>query len=143
MENAHQACQAQNNFVASGTPDTKKNVASPRDYDMIATAATIKDLLDLKLKRSVFVKQIKQHHEDEQGLKVTDFPLLCPTTPHAMALFNASIAMEAKLFPDRKEDNDNRLEATFQKRLETKAFCNVDVEKVLEEKAWIDFFKSL
>ena len=112
------------------------------DYDMLATAASAKGLFSLDLKRSHVAKMVQQHHEDTLGLKVRDFPLICPSLPHTMALFNATVDQEEKLTPDNKAGH-SKLEATFQKRLATKAFCNVDAEKVLAEQAWIDFFKSL
>lgn len=146
LENAHQACESKKSSVASGTLDAKKNVASPLDYDMLATAASKKGLFDLTLKRRSVVAKVKQHHEDELGLKVIDLPLICPSTSHTTALFNASIAQEKRLFPDREEEggaHQGSLKATFQKRLDTKAFCNIDVGKILEDETWIEFFKSL
>eukprot|EP00984_Skeletonema_dohrnii_P018194 scaffold8441_cov88-Skeletonema_dohrnii-CCMP3373.AAC.1 len=138
IENAQQACQKQKKFASSGLPEKKVNVASPLDYDMIATAAASKGLFRLDFSRSIVVEKIKQHHENELELNVRDFPLICPTASHAMALFNASVAQEEKLFPGQA----GRLKATFQKRLQTRAFCNVDVEEVLKDQTWVDFFKT-
>jgi hypothetical protein len=142
LENANEACAAQKALVASGTKQTRVNVANPLDYDMLATAASAKGLFSLDLKRSHVAKMVQQHHEDTLGLKVRDFPLICPSLSHTMALFNATVDQEEKLVPGNKASH-SKLETTFQKRLATMAFCNVDVEKVLAEEAWIDFFKSL
>ena len=142
LENANEACAAQKALLASGSKQTRVNVANPLDYDMLATAASAKGLFSLDLKRSHVAKMVQQHHEDTLGLKVRDFPLICPSLSHTMALFNATVDQEEKLVPGNKASH-SKLEATFQKRLATKAFCNVDVEKVLAEEAWIDFFKSL
>merc|ERR1719416_8066 len=144
LENAHQACEAQKTFVASGTPETKKNVAMPLDYDMLATAASKRSLFDLTLKRARVANMIKEHHEKELGLKVQDFPLICPVEEKTEKLFGVSLAQEKRLFPGRtKEEGHERLRAAFEKRMDQKSLCNIDVDKVLEDESWIKFFKSL
>ena len=146
LENAHQACTAQRIFVESNTTMIRKNTAVKLDYDMLATAASRKGLLNLDLKRSSVATKIKNYHENVLGLKVIDFPMICPSKPHAMALLNVSITKEMKTFPERMKEKgayQESLEEIFKKRLETRAFCNVDVEKVLKNTSWTDFLKSL
>ena len=143
IEDANEACTTHRKFVKSNIPEKRVNVAQPLDYDMLATGAARRgDLFDLdKFTRRQIANKIKQYHESELGLKVKDFPLICPSTHHIMSLYNASKIMEDTLFPNRK--NSSALEATFQKRLQSKAFCNVNVTNVLEDETWISFFKSL
>ena len=137
---ARKTCSEHRSYMASGVSETKKNVAAPLDYDMIATAASQRNLFDLSKKRRVVARKVKWHHEVNLGLKVTDLPLICPLMNHSMALLTASLAMEMKLFPDRDEQKLNDL---FQERIKTKAFCNVDVVKVLNDDGWKQFFQSI
>ena len=122
----------------------RQNVAIPLDYDMLATAASDKNLIDpLSLTRPNVASKIKTHIEVDLGMNVVDLPLVCPTLDSAMLLYNISLAQEMKLFPDRGEEDSAKLNATFHKRLETKKFCNVDVDKLLQDDGWKKFFRSL
>ena len=82
LENAHQACKTQKMCVASNATELKRNVASPLDYDTLATDTSTKGCLDFNLTRSSVIRKIKGHHENILGLKVTDLSMTCPSKLH-------------------------------------------------------------
>ena len=149
LESAQKACET----IATEEEGERKNVAQPIDYDMLATAAADSYLFNLtKLGRLKVGQMIQKYHENELNLTVQDFPLKCPEEKKTEVLLRLSVAKEVKLFPERynAEKNDGlnsraeeRLRSIFEQRLDKKAFCNIDVQKVLKDQTWIDFFESL
>ena len=126
--------------MALSAPEKKMNVNVPLDYVMLATAVSRKNVLDLSLSRYLVGEKVKEHHEFDLGLQRTDIPMICPPIIYAVRLFNASLAIERRLFPYQDVSN---LFDLFQKRIVTNVFCNIDVEKVLEDDGWKEFFRRI
>lgn len=81
-------------------------------------------------------------------MKLADFPLVCISEDRLELLLNESLAQEMELFPHRRE---SKTKTSFDEKTRRKVFCNVDVNKVLDENekdgddenGWKEFFRSL
>ena len=143
IENANTACQTQKQFVASGMKEVKVNVAASLDYQRLAIAASKKDLFNLSLSKISVVSAIQKYWEVDRNMKVSDFPMVCPPFDDIMTLYNITLAQEMRWFPERTRNDLHTLKAYFKKRVDQGAFCDVDVDKVLEEDEWKEFLSSL
>ena len=108
-------------------------------YDILATNAHNRNLTTSNNRREVF-KEIKQRQE-EKGLSCQDFPQACPSDDFYNKLFNFSMNIHYKIFP-----NDNKTIEVFYKEKFQKSklkFCSVNATAVLMQDEWRNFLKGL
>lgn len=144
LEMADNTCHAYREDKSDPKFEMKvKNPAIPMEYDVIAVAASMKlDFFDHKRSREEVRSQVQYYHETEKNRTIADLPMLCPSKTSVQALYNASVSIEKKLFPER--DTHERLEKSFLKALKERRLCHLDIDFILgEDEEWIAFFRFL
>merc|ERR1711862_678202 len=101
----------------------RKNVATPPDYDQMATAAAGMGLVNTSVMRRWEVAAGIAKRMEDKGIKLKDLPQVCPTQKNTDRLYNASLEQEVHLFPER--DPHWETKAQFDEMMEGKKLCSV------------------
>ena len=113
-------------------------------YDAIAMGAIKKGLVvEDKWRRSEVIDAIIERQEVELQRDVFDFPLLCPDDATYKAFWDLTLELDRKCLPERATpERESTLHQHFQKAVEHKKYCHVDVDAILEDSAWQAFFEK-
>jgi len=121
----------------------KSNVKEVQ-YDAIALGAVEKGMVDEKqYLRSDIVDAIVARQEKELQKTVSDFPLICPDEATYQEFWNMTSAQDVLCMPEKYEadpDYETKFHELFQKSVDKKKFCRVDVDAVLADTEWQQFF---
>lgn len=111
--------------------------------DMLATDAYKNGLIDSKIKRGTVFERIKKYQE-ELGFGCSDFPASCPSDEFYEQLFQTSMELHLKIFPDDIDDDDS-VRREYREKFEAKKykFCTLNSTAVFEDKQWEAFFRNL
>ena len=128
--------------------ETNRNPSIPLHPDRLTVAAYQKGLIKNKKIDRNFIRRKVLRKERSLGYKeLTDYPLACLATENENRILQRSLQEEKLMFAnisvDEWEKHDLLIRNEFDMYREKGKFCNVDVEKTLERKEWIDFFKNL
>ena len=125
---------------------SNKSNSNEVQYDAIALAAASKGMVDMvKWKRTTVIDAIIHRHEEELGHDVLDFPLSCPEQKYLDEFWSISLDLDRLCMPEKfKEDPEhfNKLQEQFQRAIDKKKYCTVDVDAILEENDWKNFFQQ-
>jgi hypothetical protein len=116
-------------------------------YDALGLAAGTAKLVDeTQFTRYRVQKAIQNHVENVMHQTAgKDWPMFCPTAEYLDVLFEKSVRLEKTYMPQLWETNPNRhteLQNRFQKQISTRAFCHVDVDTMLRDNVWLQFFEQ-
>lgn len=125
--------------AGGGTPVSRRSMKDYVQFDRIATASHARGLLSAGLKRLDVVDAIEQHVE-KLGTKYTDLPLQCSTGEESNQILALSIEEGRAVWKD--DFDEAALRAAFEAYKEKKSFCAVDVDALLKDSAWINFFRD-
>lgn len=121
----------------------KSNVKEVQ-YDAIALGAVEKGMVDEKqFLRSDIVDAIVARQEEELQKTVNDFPLICPDEATYQEFWNITSKRDVLCMPEKYEadpDYETKFREMFQKSVDKKKFCRVDVDAVLADTEWQQFF---
>ena len=124
------------------------NVGNPDEvqYDAIALAAANRGMVDMeKWDRTTIIDEIIMRQEEELRRSVLDFPYDCPTQEYIDEFWTMSRDFDVRCMPELSAASPDRLDKLHEEFLgyvEAKKFCLVDVDAVLDNPEWIDFFKK-
>eukprot|EP00977_Amphora_coffeiformis_P004721 scaffold1007_cov176-Amphora_coffeaeformis.AAC.27 len=112
-------------------------------YDLLATAAYTRGWIHGKRwDRGSITESIWEYHERQQKKTLTDFPLLCPSTVLMKRLLERSILTEQAVLSGLEGRNEKLLREHFQTFVAAKKHCSIDVDTVLQEAEWKEFFRQ-
>ena len=138
MENAATAC----NRYKSLEKARHANKATLLAYDQIACAAfQSKRFWFDGLTRKDVKYWVKHYHKKVRNRTFFDLPLVCPSEEYVKGLFETSLDIERKVFPNRT--NHTSLEESFATFLSGKKLCHVNTTAVLADENWIALFQNL
>jgi len=128
-------------------PSKRVNPSNVKEvqYDSIALQAVAVGMVDeTKYLRSQVVDAIVKRQEVELGLTVLDFPLICPDEAIMEEFLEMTLQRERLCLPEKVHDDpeQTRLRKHFQKAVDKKKYCRVDVEAVLSDSGWQQFFQE-
>jgi len=132
----------QHNTIVLNAQDAME--ADDRYYDAIAIAAAQRGLVNTSAwSRTTVREAVKHHQESTMGQSRHDLPMQCPSAAELDALLSYSLQQEQQLVPKLYATHRDEHVAGFQHKVETQAFCWVDVPAVLNMEEWIRFFETL
>ena len=107
---------------------------------MLAVDAYEKGLIKSKMLRGGVFDLITEHQE-KRGLTCSDFPKSCPSDGFYEKLFQTSMKLHYKIFPD----DDQSIEVDYREKFERikYKFCTLNSTAVFEDEGWRSFFTSL
>lgn len=115
-------------------------------YDAIALGAVAQGMVDEhKFRRDEIIDALVERQEVELNLTVMDFPLLCPEQSVLEELRNYTLTMDRVCMADRYQDSADRaaqLLSNFDRAVEKKKYCRVDVDTILRQRDWIFWFQK-
>ena len=127
-------------------PPLKVNKSNTKEiqYDAIALGAVGQGMVDEhRFRRSDIVDAIVTQQEEELQRTVNDFPFICPDDALYQEFWNITSAKDALCMPEKYQtdlDYETKFHTKFLKAVENKKFCRVDVDAVLADGAWQQFF---
>ena len=124
--------------IMSNTRAKFENHTSPHVYDYLVVEAYYNGLVSNSTQYIKVVNAAQRFQETFLGMSVEDFPKRCLDPKHEEWIKNVSFKNSQQFFTG----NMNDFWESYNK-LSNEHFCVVDFEKVLEEKSWQEFFKSL
>ena len=83
---------------------------------------------------------IPKHQEQTLNRTSLDFPWICPTEAENQIILDASLEWERELMPDM--DDEEGLRESFQRTLDKKKLCVLDVKATVEMEEWKAFFRD-
>lgn len=116
-------------------------------YDAIALAAVSRGLVDeYRWRRSEIIDAIEHQQETVLKKKVVDFPLICPDDETYKEFWERTLRLDQFCMPQSKrkarDERENKLRENFQAAVDKKKFCHVDVDSVLDNEEWRQFFQQ-
>jgi len=120
--------------------EVSKNIGSTLNYALLATAAKDKELVPKRIPRFQVSKAAKEFQESLNRTEL-DFPLTCITKEDEEWLLATSQKFEHRLLGQAitKRTKDEH-QTKFENALKKKKYCNLDAEKAISDKMWIEFF---
>ena len=113
-------------------------------YDMLATKAFTEGRIPSNSTRKAVVAKMARFQEDTLGLSGQEFPMICPLRKFYDTMLEESLRLEKIVMPkDQHEELESQHMEAFEKARKSHKFCTINTTAVLEEKQWLDFFKSL
>eukprot|EP00536_Pseudo-nitzschia_multiseries_P010303 jgi/Psemu1/202910/e_gw1.309.28.1 len=116
-----------------------ENAGEKVEHDILSVHAYENGLVDQNLSRPLVVSQVRNHIQ-QSGISL---PRRCDTEVisqiHAWLLDSEKLLFREKWSPSASD----ALEIKFNSDSSTGELCDIDVEKILAEEDWIDFFGSL
>ena len=109
------------------------------EHDILSVQAYERGLIEAKLSRPQVVEEVRAHISDS-GITL---PRKCDDDVTKQIhdwLFESEMLM---FHTDWTSDLTKALDTSFDKDYNKGKLCDIDIESVLEDKAWIDFFASL
>jgi len=109
------------------------------DHDLLVHGAHRNKILGTNCKRHTVTLQLEDHL-NELNMTLSDLPQVCISAQHFDELKKRAWIAETKMspFPSSWEDFDE----SFTKLKKESTLCSVDVNKVLSNQKWVDFFKG-
>jgi hypothetical protein len=143
LPNAQHACD-----VVRRSPNaTRSNERSELDYSNLAYGAFRAGLVQIDSQKRL--DQVTSACQNRQKnilyLTAADFPRICLPSETLELLWNMSLAYEQALFPDASESKylgAHSLRKDFDEASKT-SLCTVDVQAILADLKWQEFFRSL
>lgn len=114
------------------------------DYDRLVRAAYRAGLLGEDVTLQEALDAVVYRQETILEASIHDLPLVCMSGDTLDMILDMSLEAERTFFPDwfASPFGEDDLRARFESATLTK-LCNVDVNRVLEDEGWRDFFRSL
>lgn len=146
-----------NNNSSSPPVPTRPNPSLYLDYDRLAVEAYQRGLLpnSTSLSRRDVASALEEAFESRKvstgsagereiaGIKIDEIPLVCPSDTELEGLISLSTAFERRLFPDVAPGRQHQHESAFAEAVRSKKFCNIDVEKLVQNEAVQAVFSKL
>ena len=86
---------------------------------------------------------------EKKGLSCSSFPKACPSNNFYDRLFNKTVELHYKVFPDecnlQHNDGNDIMENIYREKFEKSKheFCTLNTTAVLEDEEWKQFFNGL
>jgi hypothetical protein len=147
LPNAPNACRQSLKLDTIQT-ETRANIKKSEDsvfYDVLATAAVRIGLVNATAykRRRVVVDVMNFHQNVILGQSPRDLPLKCPTSKQLSSLLEMSLDKEKAIPPDfYAPSHEAEHRASFWQAVETKTFCWIDADAVLQDNVWRTFFST-
>ena len=123
--------------------NTQRKAIDHRYYDAIALAAVDKGMVNASsFFRDEVRKAVEWYQEEDKGLTLRDLPLWCPREAELQELLRYSLSLEKLLYPHLKDAAKQLHKAAFRKRVQSKAFCWIDTDAILQKDDWKSFFRQ-
>ena len=145
LQAEHACAERKRRDQENGTTWANKAEADIIFYDAVGLNAASKGLVNMqKWNRFAVRNAIESHMEQELNQTASlHWPRVCPDEVALNDLLIKSIRLDAHLFPnENREQRDDALKAGFQKQLDRKGFCHVDLDAILGDAKWQQWFSE-
>jgi hypothetical protein len=143
LPGAETNCAVSRQLAVDGVREKRANREQSVAYDILATAAAGRGLVD----RSVWTRHAvalaaREYHE--RVLNGTPFILSCPMEHDLELYLNASLSAEQELLPDfyQSDAGEQQHRADFAAAVARKKYCWINAKQVLEQTVWRNFFRN-
>jgi len=128
------------------SPVYNPSSSKPLHFDMIAVGAYRRGWVNRTLSRP-FVRDAVERYAKGLGLtrNIADYPLECLSKSQENTILNNSIIAESIIVPDfySSPSGKDGLLSGFMEAIKKHKFCSVDVDSLLTDAHWNEFFAAL
>lgn len=118
--------------------------ATHASYDMLTTAAARRGWIDKeRYSRKPVREAMRDYNENVLNATYRDFERICPNSTELELWLDGSLDRQRGSFGDSfTEEMEREHRDSFQKMVDSKEFCHVNVDAVLSMDRWREFFRQ-